>query len=155
MAINNSLKELKENDLINKEFENYNKFGLSNVLTIEKTNHNYFILLTNGTLLSIYDFSRRTLGREIEDGKEEENKIGKVEIKEKIIDVQCGKNHVLALTINGRIYAWGEMNSPQVGHGEFQENNEEDNYKSYLPRVISLFEVKIFISFFLIFRIMI
>ena len=139
MAINNNILKLK--DIIGiSEYENYNKFGLSNVLTIEKTKHNYFILLSNGILLSIFDIKINTLGRDISKLSDAEKTIGKVEIKEKVIDVQCGNDHVLALTINGNIYAWGEFNSPQVGQNVNQENEYHSNYQ-YLPRMISYFEV--------------
>ena len=137
MAINNNIKKLYEAVITNKEYENYNKFGNANILTIEKTIHNYFILLKNGTLLSIYSNSIKTLGRKIYDDDDEGNKIGKVEIKEQIIDVQCGKNHVLALSIDGSVYAWGES-SPQVGH--FGNDNESNDF--FLPKKISYFEVK-------------
>lgn len=104
--------------------------------------------MKNGTLLSIYDGKTTTLGRDISKKTEIEKTIGRVEIKEKIIDVRCGNRHVLALTICGRVYSWGEPNAPQVtifylfkvGFGI--HNDESENTK---PRKIKVFEV---ISFF-------
>ena len=58
-----------------------------------------------------------TLGREFHKKKDEpldKYLIGKVDIKEKIIDLSCGNKHALALTINGRVYSWGENNVGQV-----------------------------------------
>jgi alpha-tubulin suppressor-like RCC1 family protein len=37
--------------------------------------------------------------------------------KDKIIDLQCGQGHSLAITQRGRIYSWGEAFYGQLGLG--------------------------------------
>ena len=64
--------------------------------------------------MSIFDNKPNTLGRNIRKNSQIDQTIGKVQIPEKIIDVRCGEKHVLALTICGKIYAWGENNYGQV-----------------------------------------
>ena len=36
-------------------------------------------------------------------------------IKSPIIDVKIGSNHVLALTVSGEVYAWGDNKFGQIG----------------------------------------
>ncbi len=110
-GINKILKDISSN---NNDFEKYEQFNHSHILTIEKTDTNYFILLKNGNLLSIFDNNTATLGRDITNKSDNEKLIGKVQINEKIIDVRCGSRHVLALTVSGKVYSWGPGNSPQV-----------------------------------------
>jgi len=54
------------------------------------------------------------LGRSIRKDSKMDQSIGKVQISERIIDVRCGERHVLALTICGKVFAWGDNNYGQV-----------------------------------------
>ncbi len=92
----------------------YEQFNHSFILTIEKTIYNYFILLKNGNLISIYDNNKSTIGRKINDDPKKLQKIGKVEIKERVIDIRCGEKHAIALTICGKVYTWGTNDLRQV-----------------------------------------
>jgi len=138
----------------NSKFEKYEQFSHSNILTIEKTFYNYFILLKNGTLISVLDKNIETLGRRIRQNSEIDQTIGKVEINEKVIDVRCGERHVLALTICGKIYSWGNNEFGQVkityilnlyfslklGHKSINDFEDEKLFK--LPNRIKYFEVR-------------
>lgn len=104
-------------------YEKYEKFNHTNILTIEKTISNYFILLKNGSLLSILDKKAQTLGRTIRKDSQIDQTIGKVQIPERIVDVRCGERHALALTICGKIYAWGENIFGQVNFILFLKND--------------------------------
>jgi len=42
----------------------------------------------------------------------------------KVIDIQYGKHHVLALTNLGKVYAWGENNNGQLGQNDTQTRYE-------------------------------
>jgi len=100
---------------ITSEHEKYEQFNHSNILTIERTIDNYFILLKNGILVSLLDKKKSsTIGRKMRENSEINQSIGKVEIKEKVADVRCGDKHVLAITICGKIYSWGENSNGQV-----------------------------------------
>ena len=148
----------------NAEYENYEQFNDSNILTIEKTEFNYFILLKNGVLLSILDNKLTTLGRKINLKSQIDQTIGKVEIKEKVVDVRCGNRHVLALTICGKVYSWGDYAYNQVnlkflffnfllliklGHETVKMNSEDlreldIELPAILPNRIKFFQVKIY-----------
>lgn len=57
-------------------------------------------------------------------------------LDEKMIHVQCGASHSLALTVNGYVYSWGKNSQGQCGHG-----NMEDILK---PTIIKkLFDIKV------------
>src|SRR5207237_1049530 len=44
---------------------------------------------------------------------------GKIELKDRIVNIACGGFHSLALTQNSEIYAWGKNNYGQLGLGDY------------------------------------
>mmetsp|Transcript_68851 Transcript_68851/g.180439 ORF Transcript_68851/g.180439 Transcript_68851/m.180439 type:complete len:573 (-) Transcript_68851:184-1902(-) len=48
----------------------------------------------------------------------------KVAMSSKVVDIQYGKRHILALTIDGRVYSWGDNQGGQLGHNDTQMRYE-------------------------------
>jgi alpha-tubulin suppressor-like RCC1 family protein len=82
----------------------------TNILTAESANKMVFILLRNGTLLSFGE-SGEFLGKNKE---YKGNHIVIIGTPVKIVNISCGKEHILAKGINHKIYSWGSNSQGQV-----------------------------------------
>lgn len=106
----------------------YNPNKMNDILIIENTNSTIFILLRNGTLISIGEQSN-TLGRRVVEAPLFKDKLAPIPFRKKIIDISCGKDHVMAKTEEFRIFSWGNNFYGQLGIPNFPttwESNKEE-----------------------------
>lgn len=125
----NELKLLLKESSRNKNILNdYNPYKLNDILVVTSTNHTIFVLLRNGTLISIGDYSY-TLGRKVVEAPLLKDKLSPIFFKRKIIDIACGKDHVLVKNEEFRLYTWGNNFYGQLGIPNFPttwESNKEE-----------------------------
>lgn len=108
-----------------KKIKNNNPYEECDVLTCECTNYSVLLLSKTGTLCSWGD-NRSCLGRKVIDSNLDCYIPMVIKLNEKIIDISCGFNHVLALSSNGDIFSWGNNQYGQLGLIDFQIDINSD-----------------------------
>jgi len=93
-------------------------YDFEDKIQIEFTAMNTFILKPDNRLYSFGAHSA-CLGRE-SSLDEDDKEVGEVIVSEDelIKKIATGKSHVLALTLTGKVYAWGKNDKGQLGIGE-------------------------------------
>ena len=56
--------------------------------------------------------------------------------QDKVVDIQFGKKHVLALTTNGKVYAWGENSQGQLGLGDAHTRYEPQFVETLMSETV-------------------
>mmetsp|Transcript_89446 Transcript_89446/g.186878 ORF Transcript_89446/g.186878 Transcript_89446/m.186878 type:complete len:591 (+) Transcript_89446:328-2100(+) len=60
----------------------------------------------------------------------------------KIISVQCGRHHVVALTEDGQVFTWGDNSGGQLGLGDYQPRFEpawvEDLHNDFITQILAV-----------------
>jgi alpha-tubulin suppressor-like RCC1 family protein len=82
----------------------------NDILVVESANKMFYLLVRNGTLIS-WGEPGEYLGRNKE---YRGNHIGIITTPVKIVNISCGKEHILAKGINHKIYSWGSNTLGQV-----------------------------------------
>jgi alpha-tubulin suppressor-like RCC1 family protein len=54
-------------------------------------------------------------------------------MREKTVDVACGRDHTLALTLTGSLFAWGSNKDGRLGVGHTQTLYEPDRLSLSFP----------------------
>lgn len=80
------------------------------------------VLFEDGSLYSWGISAKGCLGLG-EGRKQTNNRLERISIKEKVVQVKVGANHVLALTQEGKVYAWGDNSKGQVGKNQKIKNS--------------------------------
>src|SRR4051812_10489444 len=75
----------------------------NDILMVEAANKMFFLLLRNGSLIS-WGESVEYLGKN-KDYKG--NHITIINIPVRIVNISCGRDHILAKGINHKVYSWG------------------------------------------------
>ena len=108
----NRVENLDEEDLLKKI--DINKTDNEKVKDIIFGKQFKLVLFENGQLYSWGISSKGCLGLG-SNLLQTHNKLERVRIQDKVKSVKVGTNHVLALTTNGKVYAWGDNTFGQVG----------------------------------------
>ena len=104
---------LETNSNVNKDLYEFNPFYDPKspfILTIEVTEKGMFILLRNGLIIKLTSDSKKI------DSVYSNSKLNNtISIGTKIIDISCGKEHILARGRDCRVYSWGINSYGQLG----------------------------------------
>ena len=138
----NSVNGLKAKAIINVY---RNKEGAITVPKVEEGEGFTVILKEDGTVWSTGKNDEGQLG----DGTTiNKNTLEQVKIDENtcltnIKEISVGNNHVLALTIDGKVYSWGNNNHGKLGQGDteirsFATQIKEENGQRYIENIIDI-----------------
>lgn len=59
----------------------------------------------------------------------ENNHLERIPIREKVVEIAVGTNHVLARTVSGAVYAWGNNNKGQVTEINYGSSNRRSSVR--------------------------
>lgn len=96
--------------------EKVNKHGKDVSIRDIKLNGKFCLILqTDGKVMSMGQSDNGCLGVENETNSSEKSIFVQLPHNELIVSIQTGRNHCLALSDSGRVYAWGSNAKGQVG----------------------------------------
>ena len=64
--------------------------------------------------------------------------VDKIVLKDKISQISCGKEHLLILTINNKVYSFGLGTKGQLGHGKIENNLEPKLIENLTAKISSI-----------------
>lgn len=118
----------------------YMPFAENDVLTVENTSKSIFMLLKNGTVISL-KISNQGGFKKYNENKNNFGIPQQVKFTVSVVDVVCGKDHCLAKGKNNKIYSWGSNSYGQLGLIGFPTNPNSEKGE---PSEILALSVKIF-----------
>ena len=117
--------EIQSTSKQEKNIFGYSPFKDNDVLHVIYTVYNIIMLLKNGTCVS-WGLNRMTLGRRCTEANVDSYIPMAIKFPTKIVDIACGRNHVLTRGANFKVYSWGSNSHGQLGLSGFPVNSNSD-----------------------------